>query len=577
MKHDIGHSASKTKLNAVLLLCGEYPGALDTFQTIVCLSPNRQLSLAKRNIASRRLSDFAPGEKAGTAFDTTLYRDLDSCLHAEAGENRGARWAPTAFLLIVYRLSRYLWVKRCLKKLVQQARPDAIHLSSGADRDIVHACRAVAAESGIGLEVGTGSLDATSAHVYLVRTYGLPRDLDPRLLRALRWRIKAFLSGKRDFLMQSYWNVDLKDSRIFWFSFIKALNISGRLVEKACELIGLRSSTAFLDRPIEFDSAPLSFALSAAWRDRFTADEIQLVDCLLRAFDEDFPAGFLDCVEEALIEMLRSLGVKRIVSIHDRLDACRLLTHAAHRLGIAVDYLVHGLTFEDFSGERIASPFLPDRILAWNEPSAAAFRQQGWQAVAVTHPQFLVEPRPFTLLSAPWRNMRVLILVSDWVAASQASREDCAIVELTEICEALVRVGVQSRNMHVKIHPGTESSVAAKSAEIEGLRQVAGLEFTIVDSARRTTELIPEFDLVIFGITTALFEAVKLGIPAVLFGMSAARVGGLQPFDFPAAGNATDLVRVLEQFDNRAMELLYKEVIASLRSGSAIMDVVGAA
>ncbi|MBI4191180.1 MAG: hypothetical protein HY525_11665 [Betaproteobacteria bacterium] len=564
------------KRNAVILLCGEYFGALDEFQAIVCLSPIRHLGLARRNIASWRFSDFAPGEQVGEALDTTLYRDLDHCLHTEAREHSDSRWAPAAYLLIVYRLSRYLWVKRCLRNLVRRIEPDAIHLSSGADRDLVHACRAVAAESGIRLEVATGSLDATSAHVYLVRTYGLPRKLDPRKLRALRWRLTAAFSGKRDFLVQSYWNIDLKDRRIFWLSFIKALNISGRLLEKAGELLGLRGSTAFLDRPIELDDAPLRFARCAAWRQHFADDEIRIVDCLLRAFDDDFPAGFLDRTEEALIGMLRPLGVKRVVMIHDRLDACRVLAHAAHRLGIAVDYLPHGLIFEDFSGEHMASPFLPDRILAWNESSAAAFRRRGWQAVAVVHPQFRHSPRPFRPLSAPWRDVRVLVLVSDWAVASQASREDCSIIELAEVCEALARVGVQSRNIHAKVHSGTEASLTTKSAEIERLRQVSGLDFTIVDPSRRTTELMPRFDLVIFGLTTGLFEAVMLGIPAVVFGMSPARVGGLRPFAFPAAGNATDLVHVLERFDNRAMEQLYSGVIASLRSGSAIMAAVGA-
>lgn len=574
MNHDTNHGASKGKCNAVLLLCGEYPGALDVFQTIVCLSPNRQLSLAKRNIPSRLLSDFAPGEEAGNAFDITLYRDLDLCLHAEARENPGARWAPAAYLLIVFRLSRYLWIKHCLGNLLRTLAPDAIHLSSRADRDLVHACQAITAGLDIHLGIGAGGFDPTTAYVYLVRTYGLPRTLDPRPLRVLRWRLAQALGGGRDFLVQSYANILLQDPRIRWLNFAHALNISGRIFDKACELLGLRGKTAFLDRPIEFVDAPPLLVRSMAWRQHFGEDEIRLVDCLLRAFDEDFPADLLDRTEEALMEILQSLGVKRVVVSHDRLDACRMLTHAAHRLGIAVDYLVHGLTIEDFAGEPVHSPFQPDRILAWNQPSAAAFQRQGWRTAVVAHPQFRPPPRPYRPLTARWSEVRVLVLVDDWVVASQASGEDCAIVELAEVCAALAQLGIEIKNIHAKIHGGTQASLTTKSAEIEQFRQLSGFDFTIADPARHTTELIPQFDLMISGITSGIFEAIMLGTPAVVFGMSLARVGALETFAMPSAQTAQQLVHALEHFDNDLMREMYSGLAASLRSGSTIMEVL---
>ena len=394
MNHNIDHGALKEKRNAVLILCGEYPAALDGFETIVCLSPNRQRSLAQQNIPSRLLSDFEPGEETGSTLDVTLYRDLDLCLHAEAKESPGARWAPAAYLLIVFRLSRYRWVKHCLTNLLRELAPGAIHLSSSADSDLVHACRATIGGLDIPIKTGAGELDPTSAHVYLVRTYGLPRALDPRPLHTLHWRLARAFAGGRDFLVQSYTNIQFLDPRIHWFNFVHALNISGRFFDKGFELLGLRGKTAFFDRPIELDDEPLRLARSRAWRQHFAEDEIKLIDCLLRAFDKDFPADFLDRAEKALMEMLRTLGVKRVVMISDRLDACRILAHAAHRLGIAVDYLVHGLIIEDSAGEPAGSPFQPDRILAWNQPSAAAYQRQGWRTAVVAHPQFRPPPRP---------------------------------------------------------------------------------------------------------------------------------------------------------------------------------------
>ena len=566
------------KSDEVLLLCGEYSGALHEFQAIVCLNPIRRIVLAQQNIASLRFSDFAPGEELGQTFDAALYRDLDHCLHTEAQTHSDSRWAPAAYLLIVYRLSRYLWVKHCVRNLVHRLHPRTIRVSSGADRDLTQACRTIAAEHRVSVLVESENLDATSAHVYLVRTYGLPRSLDPQPLLALRWHLTAAIAGKRrNILVQSYGNLDLEDGRIFWFSFVRALNISGRLLEKICELFGQRSSTELLDRPIDLDNAALRFARCAAWRQHFADDEIQLVDRLLRAFNDDYPAGFLDQIEQALIKMLRSLGIKRVVTMHDRLDASRLLTRAAHQAGIPVDYLVHGLTFEDFAGPSIPSPFIPDRILAWSESSAQVFGQLGWQSATVAHPQFRPAPRSLTPLSGRWGTARVLVLVSDWVVASQASSEDCAIVELIEVCEGLGQLGVDSRNIHVKIHSGTKASLTTKASQIEWLRQASSLEFAIVDPFLRTTELMPQFDLVIFGITSALFEAVMLGVPGVLFGMSQARVGALRPFSFPAAANAAELVKVLERFDNQAVAQLYGDIAASLRFGSALPDVAATA
>ena len=559
---------------SLLLLCGN--SSLDTaaFSEVVVLSPARLFDYGSHTHGLHTLSDFAPNEATGEAADKALYRNLDRCLHAEANANHDLRWAPVAYMQVQLRLSRYCWLKRTLAKMLQQLAPDSITLSSAQDGDLLHAVRTLTGSGGITLELHNGALDQSTARLHRVRPYGLPQHHDPHWLTRFRWKIWRTLRGKCTCLMQPYWNFDLRDKNLFLFRSFSVISFGGRILARLLEALQIRNRDAIFDNPIDLQEGLPRIFRHELWQTHFPPDELHVINNLLTAFVSDFSAPLLDGLEQALLDLFDTIGIRRVVMLHDRLDACRMIAHAAHRRGIAVDYLPHGLIIEDFSGEAGNSPFSPDRVLAWNEPSAHAFRQLGWNATTVTHPQFERSPAPFRGLHKNWPTTQVLVLIPEWVCVTQGAQEDCALRDMIEIYAGLTMLGLNPENIHIKLHSATSESHNAKRTGLIDLRDRAKMKFTLLDTSARTADLIGQYDLVIMGLTTGLFEAVTLGVPALIFGLSPARVGGLADCTLPGAGSRNELAQALRDFDDAKTGCAYAALAAYLRAGKKIVDVL---
>ncbi len=562
---------------SLLLLCGDSLLDLDAFSDVVVISPIRRFGLAPHSARLHTLSDFAPGKTAGELADKVLYRDLDHCLHDEARVNPSLRWAPISYLQLQLRLSRYCWLKRTLEKLLRELAPTSIVISSNKDSDLVHAAQAVTCGISVRLEFRDGEHDQGTSFLHRVRPYGLPQRVDPPWITKLRWGAWRACFGKRNVLLQPYWNLQLSGEMAFLLKSFSVINLCGRVVTKLLEVLHAQDRHSLLDRPVELQNGLPELCRSAMWQEHFSTDELFVINNLLNAFVNDFPNQLLDKIEHALLNLFDAVGVRRVIMLNDRLDACRMISHAAHQRGIAVDYLPHGLVFEDFSGECRKSSFMPDRVLAWSEPSALAFRQLGWSSTGVIHPQFEKKPYRYRELRKNWPKTRVLVLSPEWQAVTQSASEDCAITDMMEIYAGLTSLGFKAENIHVKLHSATSQAEKAKRAGLAKLRDRANMNFMLLETTSNTAALISNYDLLILGLTTGIYEAVMLGVPVVVFGMLPARVGGLRPFVIPAAASSTELVNVLERFDNCAMGLTYKDVAASLRLGPAILTAVGAA
>ncbi len=556
----------------LLLLCGETSLDLADFCEIVTFSPIRKISLAGRKTGIHTLSDFAPDEDTGRALDLALYRNIDICLHAEALENTSLRWAPISYLQIQIRLARYCWLKQTLAKLVTTLVPESVVLSSARDDDMVHALRALTLGTGIRFEICNGELDQSTTMHHRIRPYGLPATVDPNWVTELRWRAWRAMFGKREYLVQPYWNLDIHDDTLFLLKGFSAINFLGRALAKFCEIFKIRNQEAYFHRPVELTYDSPKIIQSPSWRERFADDEVLVINHLLIAFAADFPATRLDAIERALLAIFDAVGVHRVVLIHDQLDACRMIAHAAHRRKIFVDYLPHGLMCEDFSGEHRNSPFSPDRVLAWNSTSADAFRQLGWKSSAVSHPQFQKEPLPFRRLGKNWENTRVLVLSPEWSGVTQSEQEDCAVTDMIATYNGLGELGIRPENIYLKLHASTPIAQRLKRQGLLNLRAHAKMKFTLLDTSARTMELITQYDLVVLGLTTGIFEAVMLGVPMVIFGLSPRRVGGLAGFKLPYAATAQALTSTLQEYDNDHVAATYAQIAASLRHGRLVID-----
>jgi hypothetical protein len=386
----------------------------------------------------------------------------------------------------------------------------------------------------------------------------------------MRWLLWAWMFGKRNYFVQPYWNLDLKNPSSFCFTSHSAINLLGRGLHKMREVLKFKHQDETFDQTVELIADITDTLRHDEWRRRFSSDEILVINNLLQAFLADYRPELLDQIERALVVIFETLGIRRVVMLHDRLDTCRLMAHAARRAGIPVDYLPHGIVLEDFSGKNSNSPFSPNRVLAWNEASAQYFRDSGWATETVKHPQFDIEPLPYRPLTKNWASTNVLVLVPDWICVTHGEQEDCMLADLADIYDALTELGILPQNIVVKYHSGTAMDGNAKRAGLAALQKATKMGFRLLDTQARTTTLIVDYDLVVMGITTGIFEAVRLGVPLVIFGLSPNRAGSIAGSHLPFAKTAGELSRVLQKYDNERTSEAYFNVTKTLRGGKSI-------
>ena len=555
---------------SLLILCGESAYRPDNFDLIITLSPVRCRTLRETGIDAHSFSEWAPDEESGKSFDLALYQKLDFCLHAEAGVNSELRWAPAAYLPVLLRLSRYCWLKQTILNIFLDLSPACVYLSTDNDRDLVIAINAATESKNITIMIGNGDLDQATAMLPRVRAHTLPLRIDPIWMIKLRWLLWVWLFGKRKYFVQPYWNFNLKNPSLFFFRSHSAINLLGRVLEKLFEVLKLKNKSALSDKTVELVTNITDALHHDEWRKRFSSDEILVINNILHAFMADYRPELLDQIERALVVMFETLGTRRVVMLHDRLDTCRLMAHAARRAEIPVDYLPHGIVLEDFSGKNSNSRFSPNRVLAWNEASAQYFKESGWAAETIMHPQFDAEPLPYCPLIKNWRGTKVLVLVPDWICVTHGEQEDCLLTDLAQIYDTLTQLGVHPQNITVKFHSGTTMDRNAKRAGLAALQKAAKMDFRLVDAKVRTTTLIVKHDLVVMGITTGIFEAVMLGVPLVIYGLSPSRAGSIAGSHLPFAKTANDLSKVLLEYDNKNTAETYTVVKQALRLGKSI-------
>ncbi len=304
----------------------------------------------------------------------------------------------------------------------------------------------------------------------------------------------------------------------------------------------------------------------------FSKDEQEIINGAIVQFFSHYSPSFLEDISGRIAYIFSTIKLTRLIISIDQLDAGRLLTYIAKKCGVQVDYLPHGVLYEDYSGMHRDSLFYPDRVLAWNEDSRNALRHLGWDSVNIKHPvnQHVVVP-----LKRPPNNYRlwqVLVLIPDWGIVSQGGREDCAITDLIEVYNGLTEIGIPGLHIHVKYHgiSGIKKAQEAKEIHLKRLQQLLDMRFFILNSSLRMGDVVVNYDLVIVGVTTGIFEVVLRGVPVVLFGDGFNRVGALERYPLPRARTGKELQESVQAYHTSSVDEVYTHLAQSLQAGSSI-------
>ena len=554
--------------STLFILCGEAEYPLDGLAEIVTWCPIRHQVLKRQGIDTHLFGDFGPREDQGRELDLQLHNDVDRALHDESATNEVLTWVPLAIGQVKWRLLRYRWLKLCLSSIVEQFHPERIVLSSDQDKDMVLAMQTIAGLFRIAYRIDGGPFDPPTNIMHLLAPYGLPATMDPLwITRVVALLLKCLHKNAR-ILYEPYGN--LKDgfcrADALMFPAARYLNIRQAFLRK---LLRVRHMEACEPDPPISKTHPMLIH-EHMWS-HFSQDERVVINSALTHFIERLPPHKVAQILKALAVLFTILKPRRIVLASDLVSLCRLLAYAAHEAGVPVDFLPHGIAWEDCSGTRRPSPFVPDRLLAWSHASKRVYERLGWKALAVAHSVNQGERVPLRRLSQKWNKARVIVLVPEWCGVSLGGREDIMVASCVKIYKGLTDLGVLSQHIYLKSHHTAFAHTdAIRKDPLLRLQKEVGFGFSLLSSAQKSITLLPQFDLAIMGITTGIYEAALTGTPVVLFGNSSQRVGTLEGIALPYATSAQQLEEAVRNYDNVAVEKMYTELIHRLQSGISL-------
>lgn len=561
--------------SSLLILCGQVEYSLEQFNSIVTWCPIRRAVLRKKGIGTYLFGDFSPEEERGRDLDLEFHKNFEICLHEEAKNTPSLKWAPLIIQHLKLRLSRYLWLKECLRAMIRKLRPSRIILSSGNDVDMVWAVKAVGEECNIQVEIRHGECDASTTSLYLLASYALSSSVDPFWFHKSRWYLRTLLRKDKKELLELYPNFPKAfiPKSAFSFTVRRGVSLLFAFAQKFSKLSGIKTAVKSVDLNSKFDEAAPFLLNEKIWMP-FSKDEKSVINALLVRYFSHYPAEIFDKIESRLEFIFSTLKPSRIVLTLDHVDVDRLATYVAKRCGIQVDYLPHGIVWEDYSGPNHNLSFQYDRMLAWNESSRKAFEGLGWVSQCVRHPQFQKTPQPMRQPSTEYAKWRVLVFVPEWWGVSIVGREDCAVVDFIEIYHGLQAMGILGSHVHASFHTSPiEAVMSAKYQAFQRLKDELKMDFEIHVSASYSSERFSGYDLAVIGATTGILEAVFSGIPIISFGMGIDRLGVLKGIDLPHARTGEELVDCIKRYDGERMRAAYKQLAESLQSGVELGEI----
>ncbi|MBI2552410.1 hypothetical protein HYW17_03885 [Candidatus Uhrbacteria bacterium] len=560
---------------ALFILCGEVDCSLDGFTAIVTWCPIRYHGLKRDGVENYLFSDFSPGNEKGKVMDIELHEKIDQCLHDESRSNPRLKWAPLALQQVKWRLSRYCWLKECLRKMMREFNSTSVTISSDKDVEMVAATVAVAKEMNILCKIGNGVLDQTTTNIlYRQAPYGIPRAYDPWWFFALRWRISS-LSRPQKVFIETYGNLTKLPKNFLVFRLARSIGFLSALKKKLRRILHIPQPETLVDLDNTMDTGVPMLIQDSIWS-LFSSDERVLINHILTRFFDRYKARILDRVVERVRYIFKVMKPKCYVGATDQNDLNRFLYAAAKQEGVDTAYLPHGVVWESYLGKkRLDSPFQPDRVLAWSCSSEEEFEKIKWPSLTIRHPQFQNKSQPLRPLSSNRAQWKVFVFIPEWYGVSLAGREDCAIVDFIEIYNGLRTAGVAGENILVSFHHSSIKAVMdAKHQGFQRLQDELEMEFKLHTVEAYKQDRFFGCDLVIMGATTGILEAVASGIPIITFGMGIDRLGVLKSIGLPHAYNREEIQQCIRTYNEDDARDAYKKLTRSLQEGVSLQEII---
>lgn len=542
-------------MTAALLLCGDDDHQPLEYDSVGVLTVFLLDRLRKTGIPATNLYDI---NLKATLNERSILLGIDAGLHQEASDRIERRWAPLALQRVFRRYLHYRQYRERLAIWLEKTKPTKLVVSSRREATLIAAASVVCRSMGIALEVRNGCFDYGSGLDPYMFSETLPRkgDLDPRFLTGILGWWTSLSNPK--LIYEPYPNLYSGQYAAVDFKWWKSVALTGRVRQSVKAILG-RERGEFQNVDYHSGVDPhLPFLLEKSFWPSFSDDEQQAINSGLHAFRCRHADDQLDKLDTSLRAYFRSGRFERLIVLDCQIPHCRLLIQAGRETGLLVDYLPHGLTVEDYTPST-STKFSPHRVLAWNESAARAYHRHGLQATTISHPRNASRCEPHSEWRGGGPPNRVLVLLP----TAELLQTDRLERDFLEIHAAMVKLGI--RNVAWKYHHSGKQVAERKKVAVSRLEEVIGDEITILPSDADTQGVMATYDLIVIaGLTSGIVEAVRFGIPHIIFHGETGRAGILDDLPIQKASSCDELVQAVLNFSFSKHRAVCEELCASL-------------
>lgn len=494
-----------------------------------------EIQLQARGIVSKNICDVDLLD-----IDASLRKQIEFGLQMEAKRGGVYSWIEIAYQHVYWRFARYYQYKLRLEKLIKQNGVEQLVLSSIANSDLVFACRAASNGLNIHFEALTGGSNPDSSSLSFSASYDLPSSIS--VVDCIAGYFLAFayrISGVRTFF-QPYHNLGGKYEKAAVFTWRRTLCLTGKNLPIA--KLGHSWSMYNIDTNIRHDHC---VSLDPDAWGGFDAYDREALASALSYFCQRYKASYLNQISKLTRKFLRRSGAARILLNSDNTCTTRLLSKSAKAEGLQVDYMPHGLVWEDLT-LNLGTDCGADRVLAWNEASVRAYQRRGMNAKAISHPS-CNKDAVGKIFIGNIAALRVLVLPPEWIGLTYAGRPDCFERDVLDVLNTLRELGINS--VSIKCHNSTAETIQKKMWMLNAIKPYAKMDFEILDSGLPTNGLYEKFDLVIVGPTTGILEVSRSSTPFICFRAMLHKAGTFDDYKLPCADTVEELQRLILSYD----------------------------
>ena len=506
------------------------------------------------NGRSRKFSSYSYGFPSKYS-STELRNNIEECLLKEHIDNINCKWAALAISHVLWPLKRYLWIKSCLINIVMEHQPDSILVLSKRDIQFNMAVNTVCSKNNISINFGDSRLYNQTVRLHEHASYSIPKIMDPYVFYYLI--INFILRKVPNRIVQVYNNIDIP--RRYRLNFNRVFGITEGVIRK---LIGKSSVT----KKIDYKKGGL---INREIWGYFSSDEVDIIDVLISNYFDVYRVSHIDKISGRISSFIKNKQISLIILDSDNVDVNRLICYSAKKVNCNVSVIPHGILLEKEYGNYFGSPFQPDMIYGWNSDSSSVLNELHWSSVPISHSIFSKQHNQYKNYRYGKAN-KILILLPDWVAVSSDLSDDIFTTSIFEYCEVLSELEV---NYAFKQHKSGDNGMILNRISV--LKKAKDMyRFDIVDYNENVPDCINNFDMVLSGSTTGIYEAIIRGIPVIGINILKSQIGALNGYYLPNIDNFSFLKDEILNYDNSKVKESYSLILQSFMSGKKIKSLL---